>query len=245
LDRLVREPFNNDLTKAAVHPAQKNGISGSGGVNVKCATASEGVLRGFLAMSTDDSITRLISLIKQGDQDAGQRIWDAYFLKLVNLARSRLRNAARRAADEEDVALSAFDSFFRRAAHGQFPRLDDRGDLWQLLFVLTVRKAINLARREGRASRGAGLVRTITDLEGVELDEALDQEPTPELAAQAVDEYRRLLGALGDETLRSVALWKMEGYSHAEIAQRLGCIEKTVERKVRRIRQIWKTEVAT
>jgi DNA-directed RNA polymerase specialized sigma24 family protein len=194
-------------------------------------------------MSTGGSITRLISRIKEGDQDAGQRIWDAYFLKLVTLARSRLRNTARRAADEEDVALSAFDSFFRRAERGQFPRLDDRDDLWQLLFVLTARKAINLARREGRVSRGAGRVRTIADLEGLELDQAFGTEPTPELAALAVDECRRLLDALDDETLRSVALWKMEGYSHAEIARRIGCIEKTVDRKARRIRQIWATEV--
>jgi DNA-directed RNA polymerase specialized sigma24 family protein len=200
---------------------------------------------GVLVMSRGGSITRLIDRIKHGDQDAGQRIWDAYFLKLVTLARSRLRSAARRAADEEDVALSAFDSFFRRASRGQFPRLDDRDDLWQLLFVLTVRKAIGLARHEGRLSRGAGRVRTIADLEGVELDHVLGDEPTPELAAQAVDECRRLLAALGDEALRSVALWKMEGYSHAEIAQRLGCIDKTVERKVRRIRQIWEMGAAT
>jgi DNA-directed RNA polymerase specialized sigma24 family protein len=195
-------------------------------------------------MSTDGSITRLIGRLKEGDQDAGQRIWDAYFLKLVALARSRLGRGARRAADEEDVALSAFDSFFRRAARGQFPRLDDRDDLWQLLFVLTARKAINLARREGRVSRGAGRVHTITDLDGLDLDVVLGREPTPELAAQAVDECRRLLEALGDETLRSVALWKMDGHTHAEIALRLGCIEETVERKVRRIRQIWTVEVS-
>jgi DNA-directed RNA polymerase specialized sigma24 family protein len=193
-------------------------------------------------MTPDGSITQLITQLKAGDQDARQRIWDAYFLKLVALARSRLCNTARRAADEEDVALSAFDSFFRRAARGQFPRLDDRDDLWQLLFVLTARKAISLARLEGRISRGAGSVKTITDLVGIELDAVLGAEPTPEVAAQAVDECRRLLAALGDDTLRTVALWKMDGHTHAEIAARLGCIEKTVDRKVRRIRQIWSTE---
>ena len=36
-----------------------------------------------------------------------------------------------RLADEEDVALSAFDSFCRGAEQGRFPRLDDRDDLWQ------------------------------------------------------------------------------------------------------------------
>ena len=193
-------------------------------------------------MSAEGSITRLIARIKKGDRDASQRIWDEYFQRLVALARSRLRGAARRVADEEDVALCAFDSFFRRAERGQFPRLDDRHDLWQLLFVLTARKAINQARREGRLMRGAGRVRSLTDLDGLDLDVALGNEPTPELAAQAADECRRLLDSLGDESLRDVALWKMRGDSNAEIARRLGVIEKTVERKLRRIRQAWADE---
>jgi DNA-directed RNA polymerase specialized sigma24 family protein len=193
-------------------------------------------------MSAEGSITRLIARIKEGDRDASQRIWDEYFQRLVALARSRLRGAARRVADEEDVALCAFDSFFRRAERGQFPRLDDRHDLWQLLFVLTARKAINQARREGRLSRGAGRVRSLTDLDGLDLDVALGREPTPELAAQAADECRRLLESLNDESLRDVALWKMQGESNTEIARRLGVIEKTVERKLRRIRQAWAEE---
>ena len=196
-------------------------------------------------MSTDGSITRLISGIKSGDDDAAQRLWDAYFQRLVALARARLHNTARQAADEEDVVLNAFDSFFRRAARGQFPRLNDRNDLWQLLFVLTVRKAIDLARLQGRVSRGAGRVRMLVDLDGLKLDEILGAEPSPELAAQTVDELRRLLAVLGDESLRAVAQSKMEGYSNAEVAANLGCIEKTVERKLRRIRQIWAGEVSS
>jgi DNA-directed RNA polymerase specialized sigma24 family protein len=35
----------------------------------------------------------------------------------------------------------------------------------------------------------------------------------------------------------------MEGLTNAEIAARLGCIEKTVERKLRRIRSLWAREV--
>jgi DNA-directed RNA polymerase specialized sigma24 family protein len=193
-------------------------------------------------MSSEGSITRLIARIKEGDRVASQRIWDEYFQRLVALARARLRGTPRRAADEEDVALCAFDSFFRRAARGQFPRLDDRDDLWQLLFVLTARKAIDQARREGRVARGAGRVRTLADLDGLELDLALGREPTPELAAQTAEECRRLLGSLSDESLREVARRKMEGDTNAEIARRLGVIEKTVERKLRRIRQIWARE---
>ncbi len=193
-------------------------------------------------MSNDGSVTRLIGMLKEGDRDAAQRLWEEYFGRLVGLARSRLKSVSRRVADEEDVALSAFESFYRRAEHGQFPKLQDRDDLWQLLFVLTVRKAINLVHYQGRKSRGGGRVRSLADLEGLGADEILGSQPSPELAAQMTEECQRLLDRLGDETLRSVALWKMEGYTNAEIAAKLGCVEHTVERKLQAIRTVWSDE---
>src|SRR5580704_11343950 len=173
-------------------------------------------------MSSDVSVTRLIGMLKKGDRDASQQLWEAYFGRLVGLARARLKNTVLRVADEEDVALSAFDSFFRRAERGQFPQLQDRDDLWQLLFVLTVRKAINLVHYQGRKSRGGGRVQSLQDLEALGADQILGTEPSPELAAQMTEECQRLLAKLGDETLRAVALWKMEGYTNVEIAAKLG-----------------------
>ncbi len=189
--------------------------------------------------SDEGSITHCLGLLRQGDPQAAQAIWDRYFQRLTALARARLHSVHLRAADEEDVVLSAFDSFFRRARSGQFPRLEDRDDLWQLLFVLTVRKAINLARHERRGSRGSGQVGVLSDLKGLDIEAVIGDVPTPELAAQVADECRRLLGVLGDPTLRQVAVWKMEGYTNAEIAGRLGCVENTVGRKLRSIREIW------
>ncbi len=130
-------------------------------------------------MSSDVSVTRLIGMLKQGDRVASQQLWEIYFGRLVGLARSRLKQTVRRVADEEDVALSALDSFFRRAENGQFPQLQDRDDLWQLLFVLTVRKAINLVHHQGRKSRGGGRVQSLQDLE------ALGAEPGLEHGAHA------------------------------------------------------------
>jgi DNA-directed RNA polymerase specialized sigma24 family protein len=193
-------------------------------------------------MTSDGSVSQWIGLLKDGDRDAAQPLWEAYFQRLVALARTRLRNAPRRVTDEEDIALSAFDSFCRRAEGGQFPQLADRNDLWQILFVLTVRKAIDAMRREGRQVRGGGQVRSLADLADSGLDQLLDREPAPELAAQMADECRRLMERLDDPTLRAVALAKMQGETNAEIAARLGCVEHTVERKVRRIRGLWTQE---
>jgi DNA-directed RNA polymerase specialized sigma24 family protein len=190
-------------------------------------------------MSSDGSVTRWISLLKDGEHAAAQPLWDAYFQRLVTLARAKLRGVSRRAADEEDVALSAFDSFCRAAERGRFPRLEDRNDLWQLLFVITVRKACDLVNHEGRRGRGSGHVRTLSDLAELGVPEALGDEPSPELAAQVADECRRLLALLPSDALRDIALWKMEGYTNEEIAARLGCVRFTVDRKLRTIRQIW------
>jgi DNA-directed RNA polymerase specialized sigma24 family protein len=193
-------------------------------------------------MDPEGSVTRWIAQLKDGDRAAAQPLWEAYFHRLVALARKRLRGTPRRGADEEDVALCAFDSFYRRAERGQFPKLEGRDDLWQLLFVLTVRKAVDLTRHEARQPGRGAWGRSLWEQAELNLEQVLGTEPTPAFAALVADECRRLLDRLGDETLQSVAVWKMEGETNAAIAMRLGCVAKTVERKLRRIRELWGRE---
>src|SRR5262245_43166917 len=108
-------------------------------------------------MAPEGSVTHWLGQLQAGDPAAAQPLWQRYFRRLVGLARQRLRHAPRRAADEEDVALSAFDSFCRGAEQGKFPRLHDRDNLWRLLVALTARKAVDLIRHEDRQKRGGGL----------------------------------------------------------------------------------------
>lgn len=201
-------------------------------------------------MRADTSVTHWIDRLKAGDPDAAQKIWERYFRRLVGLARKKLRAAPRRAADEEDVALSAFDSFCRGAGQDRFPQLNDRLDLWQLLVLLTARKASDLAQHERRQKRGGGAVLDEAALprpvdssaQGAALEQFAAPEPTPAFAAQVAEECRRLLERLDSPELRSVALFKVEGYGNAEIAAQLGCGLRTVERRLRLIRGIWEQE---
>src|SRR5262249_33141057 len=142
----------------------------------------------------------------------------------------------------EDVVLGAFDSFFRRAERGQFPRLDDRHDLWHLLVLITERKAANLARHEGRKKRFDKRRVSPIDDGGTGGPEIRDPRPSPEEAALLAEEVQRRLDALLDPTLRQVALWRLEGYTNVELAAKLGCVVQTVERKLRAIRRIWAGE---
>ncbi len=196
----------------------------------------------------DGSVTILLDRLKAGDPDAASPLWQGYCSRLAAVARGKLRGLQIAIADEEDVALSALDSFCRGVERGRFPRLDDRDDLWQVLFVIADRKASGLVRREWRDKRGGGKVRQASTLCGDDdsradlFDGLAGTEPSPEFAAQVAEECQRLLALLNDGKLRRVAIWKMEGYTNAEIAVKIGRSIPTVERKLSLIRRLWERE---
>jgi len=187
----------------------------------------------------EGSITLWIGDLKSGGDGAVQPLWERYFEKLVRLARKRLRGALD--ANAEDAALNAFDSFCRGVKRGRFPRLADRDDLWRILVFVTQRKVADQLRHERTRRRGGGCVigETTLDESGSGLDQLPGPEPTPEFAAMVAEEYRLRLEALGDETLQRVANWKLEGYTADEVAARLGCTRRAVQRKLALIRREW------
>jgi DNA-directed RNA polymerase specialized sigma24 family protein len=197
--------------------------------------------------SAPGSISQWLSALQAGNRNAVQPLWERFFQRLVGVARQRLQHARRQAADEEDVALSALDTFFRNAEAGRFPQITDSHDLWQLLIVITERKARSLARREGRAKRGGGRVLDqctagSDDTGTTPFDQILDRELDPAFIAQFADEYHRLLRLLKDDELRSIAVWRMEGHTIEEIAHRLECVPRTIDRRLRLVRAVWEKE---
>jgi DNA-directed RNA polymerase specialized sigma24 family protein len=197
-----------------------------------------GFAQGNQPMPSEGSVTHWIDLLQAGDAAAAQPLWDRYFRLLVDLARRKLLGARPQIADEEDVALSAFDSLCRGLKRGRFPDLNDRDNLWKLLVVLTARKACHLMRDERRLKRGGGQTAGADQ----ELENVASEAPSPEFAAELAENCQRLLDFLGKADLRTIALSKMEGYTAEEIAGQLNCAPRTVERKLRLIRSLWEKE---
>jgi RNA polymerase sigma factor (sigma-70 family) len=191
-------------------------------------------------MTDEGSITAWIGRLANGERSAAEHLWQRYAQRLVRLARAKLRNAPRGVADEEDVALSAFDSFCRATEEGRFPDLANREDLWALLMTITARKVFHAIRDQQRHKRGGLMVRAAED---AALQEALAREPDPALAAEMAEDYQRLLDCLPDAKLRSVALWKMEGQTVEQIAANLKCSARSVKRKTQLIRDLWDKEI--
>ena len=181
-----------------------------------------------------DSVTQWLARLKDCEQaDAAERLWDRYLEQLLKLASRKLGDAPRSAADEEDVVVTAFEALLRGIRNDRFARLDDRNDLWQILVMLTERRAISQRRTDWTQKRGGG-----------EPDQELSPElqapePSPQQAAQFAEEFNRRLEELPDELERMIAIKRLQGFSNSEIADTLNIGLRTVERKLGLIRRTW------
>jgi RNA polymerase sigma factor (sigma-70 family) len=200
-------------------------------------------------MSSTGSISCWIDEVKNGDDQAAHALWDRCFPVLVEVARRKLRTIPRTAFDEEDVALSALDSFFCAAAKGRFPNLADRESLWRLLSRITQRKAIDRLRHHLTQKDGRGKVICATDcyaeLEAINLavGQASDKASSEVFANMLIDDCLNALNTLEDPQLRNLAYAKMEGHTNEEIANQLQCSVRTIERRLHLIRKKWQREL--
>ena len=186
------------------------------------------------------SVTQWIDGFKEGDPDAAAKIWRRYGGSLLSLARRKLGGTRKRVSDEEDIAMIAFEHFCLGVQQGRFAKLENRDDLWHLLVMLTKRRSLDQMRRETRRhERGESVFLTSSTPHPERRDPANlpDEALPPEIAVQAIEECSRLLEHLQDEPLRQIACWKMEGFTNDEIAERLSVATRTVERKLKIIRQ--------
>lgn len=192
-------------------------------------------------MSKADMLTTdsWIGDLHAGDSNGATTLWLRYHDKLVRLAYYRLNGSAELGANEEDVVVSAFTSFFRALEENRASCLQTEDEIWRLLVTLTARKAIKLLRHEGRAKRNHFL----TEAADSKLDDIVGTEPTPEFAAALIDEFRLLNERLVDDEMRMIAFWKMEGFSNTEIAQELNCSVRTIKRRLAVIRSLLADEI--
>ena len=132
-----------------------------------------------------------------------------------------------RASERVDAACDRFEAAWRAGAG---PRIED--------YVAQAARQ-STRKRGGGQLVGESAVIGGNAAEACGLDRILADEPGPEVAAMVIDEYRRLRDRLGSELLRQMLDLRLQGYTREEIANRLGCAERTVRRKLELIREAW------
>lgn len=191
---------------------------------------------------TKGSVSGWIAKMRQGDPAAIGQLVARYFQKIAQFAEGKLRRGIRVIDDGEDIAISVLHTITRNSAKGKFPDLQDRDDLWFLMIVIAQHAVIDKKRTELRRERNAAPVHTMTDLlelYNVDLEEFLGNDNSSAKLLEIIDCWDELLKKLPDDRNREVAKLKMQGYSNREIADVLGMVPRTVDRKIRLIAQRW------
>lgn len=188
--------------------------------------------------SVAGSITRLIPQLLVRDESAIGELWRRYVGQMEGLARPAMKGIAPGAGDEQDVAQSAFFAFCEAAANGQAQNLESRNELWRLLATIVRHKATDRVRRELRVRRGSGGAMS----PAAEIEYVADRRPDPSLVAEMQEAMELLfaeLDAAGDPKLKAIAVLRLEGAATQEIADRLGCTMRTVQRKLHILERLW------
>lgn len=245
---------------------------------------------------SDSSITLILHQLREAVTEeereaAAAKLYRCYRNQVEKLARGRLHYGGG-LADEEDVAQSAFRSFFGRIESGQLDALVTGGQAWAILAKLTRNKAIDSLRYNNAICRGgdgarrpvespdasASRSRTPGGLPGdagqstigrnrlnigdsvaarsagadtvgqrqngrreeYPLEAVRDRSQRSgeeQAASNEVIEY--FLEQLSEATLRGIVSLKLHGFTNEEIAEKLGCATRTIERKLNLIRRLW------
>lgn len=196
------------------------------------------------------SVTRWLDLLRQGKSDtekesAVEPLWRRFFSLLVSAAESDLAHSTRRVYDEEDAALSGFYGAVAALIEGRYLEAVNRESLWRLLLASVQRKIRLRSQYDAQASRDASMTLTEDGLEqehAVTLDDFPSRPLVFDLHNELAETLAILLASITDDSVRSTAMLKLEGCSDSEVAKRLNCSRRTVQRRLEITRRHWRNQ---
>lgn len=186
----------------------------------------------------NESITGWIDQLVDGNEQAARELWGHVSARVCEFARQKLDPMTRRRYDENDAANSAFHSLCRGISDGRL-EANDRNALWGLLAVITSRKISAQRRFVNRQKRGGGAERGESGFGDAGINAIKGNQQTPDVLAEVSESCNELLNAIPDDAMKKIVLLKFQGATNGEVAGELNCTQRTIERKLERIRRIW------
>lgn len=174
-----------------------------------------------------DSFAEFLRRLQARDDVAARQLFGRFTHQLITLALRHINAELRHKVDPEDVAQSAFKSFFHRYGEGGL-EVVNWNSLWGLLAMITVRKCAERAAYHRAECRDAAReVSPPREDEPAPWLEHFGREPTPLEAAVLNETVEQLLAGL-DEEERPIVELSLQGHTTREISERLGRAERTV-----------------
>lgn len=173
---------------------------------------------------------RLVSRLRDGEQDAATSLYVRYAKRLALLASKQMSPELAARVDPDDVVQSVFRTFFRRVEKGEY-NIPEGEELWKLFLVISLNKVRSLGAFHRAGKRNIATTETLVG------------DGSPKAGMQEDEEFHALRLTI-DELLAELSApqpemitLRIEGHDVAEIAERTGRSKRTVERVLQNFRQ--------
>jgi RNA polymerase sigma-70 factor (ECF subfamily) len=197
-----------------------------------------------MRVSQSESFIRLLTELRQGDEQAAAEVFERYTRRLIGLARSRLDQRIAARVEADDVVQSVYGSFFRRVERGEFD-LEGWTSLWALLAQITIFKCnrqVVFHRAQKRDLR-----RDQPGSDGPEANdrfEPFSRDPSPEEVLALTELLESLLRGLPEQYRQIVSL-RLAGHTPPEISSAAQVSSRTVERVIRLVKDHLQEQLAS
>jgi RNA polymerase sigma factor (sigma-70 family) len=185
----------------------------------------------------DDVSVHLLARWRTGDQQAAAELFDRYAKRLTALAQRRLPARLGVRVDAEDIVQSVYRSFFIAARNGRYV-LERSGDLWRLLFGITMHKVQHQVRYHRAGKRDVDLEQPAAGKDGVPStpEDVTARESSGEDAVALSDLLEQAMAGIDLIERRMIEL-RLQGYRVGEIASDTGRCVHTVLRVMDRFKK--------
>lgn len=188
----------------------------------------------------DEESAILVERCRDGDELASRELFERYVSRLITMVHRRMSSRLARRVDAEDIVQSAFRSFFVGVEKEKF-HIDQSGDLWRLLVVMSLNKLRRRVAHHRAAKRGMDTEQPLStghSDDSFACFEVAASEPLPDVAAAVMDEFQHLTSDFAPHQFEILQL-RMHGYQMEEIAEKVGRSERTVRRLLDKTRVMW------
>jgi len=158
---------------------------------------------------------------------------------LERIAEKQLPAGLKRRVGAEDVVQSACRTFFRRAQGSEF-QLEDSENLWRLMCAITltkVREQMRFHLRKKRSLQNELPLTPVGETESVAAFEPVADEQSPAEALEFAEQFQQIMTGLDREEQQVIDL-KLQDLSNDDVAEQLGCSERTVRRILKKVQAV-------
>lgn len=179
--------------------------------------------------------SELLNRVAEGDSLAENQLYQQFCRKLIALAAVKISTAFRSKVDAEDIVQSVYRSFFIRFRADRV-QVESWESLWSFLACVTIRKCSEKSRRLMAEKRGGGTVTSLSEaIENGAIASNSSPEPSPEELLVLEETIAELLEPFSESQADIIRL-RMEGFTFAEIGEKIGRTERTVYRSMNELR---------